>query len=179
MSVSLSRILGIDPGSRITGFGIIEWRQGVAYYLASGSVRTHGEEPAPRLREIFQGISAVIAQYQPTLVSVERVFVRHNIASAFKLGQARGVAICAAALADLPVHEYAPAQIKQAVVGRGNASKEQVQHMVRVLLNLPLAPPADAADALAAALCHTHMQQTLARLPAPATRATSWRAYQP
>ncbi len=160
------RILGIDPGSRITGFGIVEQVGRKVLYVESGCVRT-GEGSLPeRLKIIFEGISDIIAIYAPAQVAVERVFMHRNADSALKLGQARGAAICAAVAKGLPVSEYSPAEIKQATVGKGSAAKEQVQHMVQALLQLPGSPQADAADALAAALCHVHTQQTLGRMAA-------------
>jgi crossover junction endodeoxyribonuclease RuvC len=153
------RLLGIDPGSRITGFGVIALVGKQPVYVASGCIRIHDNSIALRLKEIFQGMNAVIEEYQPQAVAIERVFMHRNPDSALKLGQARGAALVAAVTHDLPVYEYSPNEIKQAVVGRGHAAKEQIQHMVRVLLKLPQAPPADAADALAAALCHAHTQQ--------------------
>lgn len=149
------RILGLDPGSRVTGFGVIDVVHGKGVYVASGSVRTSGDF-APRLKTIFDGVSEIVRTYVPGEVAVEQVFVHRNAASALKLGQARGAALCAALSVDLPVAEYSPTQIKQALVGFGHATKEQIQHMVRLLLNLPGTPGEDSADALAAALCHCH-----------------------
>jgi len=148
------RILGIDPGSRFTGFGIIESDGRSAHYITSGFIRVTGETWAERLGVIFEGVSELVQIHQPHEMSIEKVFMHRNADSALKLGQARGAAICAVITRDVPVHEYTPAEIKQSVVGKGNAAKEQVQHMVKVLLNLPGNPQSDAADALAAALCH-------------------------
>jgi len=148
------RILGIDPGSRFTGFGIIESDGRKAQYITSGFIRVTGETWAERLGVVFEGITELVQTHRPDEMSIERVFMHRNADSALKLGQARGAAICAVITNDVPVHEYSPAEIKQSVVGKGNAAKEQVQHMVRVLLNLPGNPQEDAADALAAALCH-------------------------
>ncbi len=159
------RILGIDPGSLITGFGVIDVVQGKTSYVASGCVRIAPGTQPERLKIIFDGIVELSANYQPDEVAIERVFMHRNVASALKLGEARGAAICAAVLHALPVHEYTPAVVKQTVVGKGNAGKEQVQHMVRALLNLPAAPQADAADALAVALCHAYVRQALAHIP--------------
>ncbi len=154
------RILGIDPGSRLTGFGIVEMQAQQVDYIASGCIRTVVKGAlSERLCEIHRGIVEVVQTYRPDVMAIENVFVRHNVMSALKLGQARGVAICAAAMEGLVCHEYSPNEIKQAVVGRGHADKEQVQHMIRALLRLPAAPQADAADALACALCHGHRQQ--------------------
>ncbi len=155
-----TRILGIDPGSRLTGFGIIEIESRRIVYVASGCIRTQETGLDGRLREIFEGVGEVLKEYRPEVMAIETVFVRHNVASALKLGQARGAAICAVATRGVPCHEYSPTQIKQAVVGRGNAAKAQVQHMIRSLLALPSMPQADACDALACALCHAHHWQT-------------------
>jgi len=160
----MSRILGIDPGSRITGFGVIEVVGSSTRYLASGVIRTEGQEFPQRLRCIFEQVSEVIAQYAPDTLAIEQVFVNRNVDSALKLGQARGVAICAGVMRDLPVAEYAPMEIKQAVVGTGAATKEQVQFMVRALLSLNGTLPADAADALAVALCHSQRRKLDDRL---------------
>lgn len=157
----MTRILGIDPGSRLTGFGIIDVDGQKASYVSSGCVRVSGETWADRLRVIFDSISELVAEHQPQVMSIESVFMHRNADSALKLGQARGAAICAVITRDIPVHEYTPAEIKKSVVGKGNAAKEQVQHMVRVLLNLPSSPQEDAADALAIALCHLHHSQML------------------
>ncbi|GAC1628981.1 MAG: crossover junction endodeoxyribonuclease RuvC [Nevskia sp.] len=158
-----TRILGIDPGSRITGWGVIEVSGTRSVCIDHGSVRCLGSELPPRLLQIFRELGAVIREYAPQESAIEEVFVNRNIASALVLGQARGAAICALAHAELPVAEYAPAQIKSAVVGSGRAEKVQVQHMVKVLLNLREAAVADAADALAVALCHAAVRGTVVR----------------
>lgn len=158
------KILGIDPGSRRTGYGIIEVRGDRAVLLHSGVIDTGAGDFPERLGAIFSELRAVISEHAPDEVAVESVFVSHNANSALKLGQARGAAICAAIAAGLPVSEYAPRAVKQAMVGKGGADKRQVQHMVRVLLNHSESLPEDAADALAVALCHQHTQQTLSRL---------------
>lgn len=150
------RILGIDPGSRITGFGIIEIQSRKATYITSGCIRLKTDAMPVRLNEIFESVNKIIEQYQPTILSIEQVFVYRNAASALKLAQARAVAIVAAMQHNLSVHEYAPTKIKQTIVGTGHADKVQVQQMVKLLLNLPGTPQADAADALAIALCHLH-----------------------
>jgi crossover junction endodeoxyribonuclease RuvC len=150
------RILGIDPGLRVTGFGVIVASGGKLQYVASGCIRnTHGELPA-RLELILRDLASVIDTHQPSEVAVEKVFVNVNPNSTLLLGQARGAAISAAVLAHLPVSEYTALQVKQAVVGHGKAAKAQVQAMVMRLLALPAAPSADAADALACAICHAH-----------------------
>ncbi len=158
------RVLGIDPGSRVTGFGIVDLDAQLSTYVVSGCIRVSGETLPGRLKCIFEELSEIIMLHHPDEVAVESVFMHRNAGSALKLGQARGAAICAAVVKLLPVSEYAPAEIKQAIVGRGRASKEQVQHMVKVLLNLPSSPQADAADALAAALCHCHTRLTLSKI---------------
>jgi len=150
------RILGIDPGSRLTGFGVIEVHRQQVIYITSGCIRTQSKSLPSRLQEIYAGISQIIEQAQPTISAVEQVFMYRNADSALKLGQARGAAIVACVQHGLSVHEYAPTQIKQAVVGKGHADKIQVQHMVKVLLSLSNIPQVDAADALAVALCHAH-----------------------
>ncbi|UJF24477.1 crossover junction endodeoxyribonuclease RuvC [Suttonella sp. R2A3] len=154
------RILGIDPGSQITGYGIVDLCGNTVRYIDSGCVRLAKEEMPVRLMMIHQAIGELVAQYQPQEFAIESIFVHKNPNSALKLGQARGVAICAAVLAELPVSEYAAKSIKQAVVGQGGADKLQVQHMVKILLNCSGAIQSDAADALAVALTHAHHLQT-------------------
>lgn len=151
------RILGIDPGSQRTGFGVLEQSAaGHASYVACGVIAaTRGTLPE-RLGHIFDGITEVIATYVPEVFAIERVFFAHNADSVLKLGQARGVALLAASRAALPVFEYTALQIKKASVGVGHADKAQVQHMMRALLGLSALPSPDAADALACALCHLH-----------------------
>ena len=150
------RILGVDPGLRVTGFGIIEKTGSKLQYVTSGCVRSGTGELAARLKTILEGLAEVIAANQPQQVAIEKVFVNVNPQSTLALGQARGTAICAAVLAGLPVSEYTALQVKQSVVGKGHAAKDQVQHMVRRLLALPGDPSPDAADALACAICHAH-----------------------
>ncbi|MCG6201386.1 crossover junction endodeoxyribonuclease RuvC [Psychromonas antarctica] len=157
----MSIILGIDPGSRITGYGVIQQKGSSCIYIASGCIRTKGDTLAPKLDMIFNGISEIIKQYQPTEFGIEQVFMAKNPDSALKLGQARGAAIVAATQADLYVCEYSARQIKQAVSGMGGATKEQVQQMVVHLLKLSGRPQADAADGLAVAICHAHTAQSL------------------
>jgi len=150
------RILGIDPGLQVTGFGVLEKSGNRLAYVASGCVRSgRGELPA-RLKTLLEGLNEVIATHRPAQVAIEKVFVNVNPQSTLLLGQARGTAICAAVLAGLPVAEYTALQVKQAVVGKGHAKKEQVQQMVQRLLALPGIPAPDAADALACAICHAH-----------------------
>jgi crossover junction endodeoxyribonuclease RuvC len=150
------RILGIDPGLRITGFGVIEHTGGKLRYVTSGCIKSGAGDLAVRLKSILEGLSEIIASSRPQEVAIEKVFVNVNPQSTLLLGQARGTAICAAVIAGLPVAEYTALQVKQAVVGKGHAKKEQVQHMVRRLLALPGDPSPDAADALACAICHAH-----------------------
>ncbi len=150
------RILGIDPGLRITGFGVLDKQGQQLTYVASGSIKTPDGDLAERLKVILNSLGEVIAQHNPQQVAVEKVFVNINPQSTLQLGQARGAAICAAVLANLPVAEYTALQLKQAVVGNGHAEKEQVQQMVQRLLRLSGLPGPDAADALACAICHAH-----------------------
>lgn len=150
------RILGVDPGLQITGFGIIDQGAGRLAYVTSGCVKSGAGDLAGRLKVILDGLREVIAEHAPHEVAIEKVFVNVNPESTLALGQARGTAICAAVLAGLPVAEYTALQVKQSVVGTGHARKEQVQHMVRRLLALPGDPSPDAADALACAICHAH-----------------------
>ena len=154
------RILGIDPGSQATGFGVIDWRDGDATYVASGAIRTRGEAFAPRLRQIFEGIVELVRRYEPREVAIERVFMHRNADSALKLGQARGAAICAVYSATADLFEYAPREVKLAIVGQGGAQKEQVQLMVRTLLRLQGELGSDAADAIGLALCHAYTRSS-------------------
>ncbi len=158
------RILGVDPGSRVTGYGVLECGAGRTVYVASGCVRVTGERLEEKLLCIFQGLTQVIQMYRPDEAAIEQVFMARNPDSALKLGQARGVAVLALAHASLSVAEYSARKVKQAVVGKGAAEKSQVQHMVQRLLQLPAPPQADAADALAVAICHLHSRQVLGRL---------------
>jgi crossover junction endodeoxyribonuclease RuvC len=159
------RILGIDPGLRVTGFGVIEKSGSKLAYVTSGCVKTPEDGGLPlRLKTILDGLREVIAGHRPQQVAVEIVFVNVNPQSTLLLGQARGAAICASVDAGLPVAEYTARQVKQSVVGNGHAAKEQVQHMVRRLLALPCDPSPDAADALACAICHAHGGQGLGGL---------------
>jgi crossover junction endodeoxyribonuclease RuvC len=166
------RILGLDPGSRRTGFGFIESRGSELIVIAHGCLNVANAAPVVRLRLIFEGLRALMSKHAPVEVAVERVFVSRNVDSALKLGQARGAALCAVP-EGIPVFEYAPRAIKLAVVGSGAAEKLQVAHMIRTLLALTERPGADAADALAVAVCHAHTR-TLAVLaqgaPAPRLR---------
>ena len=156
----MKRILGIDPGSRITGYAVIETDGVRNGHVVHGCIRTKKEEFPERLGEIFRGIADVIAEFAPQEVAIEDVFVSKNASSALKLGQARGAAICAAVQANCPVYEYTPRAVKQSIVGKGSAEKEQVQHMVKMILNLTGKLQIDASDALGIALTHAHMRTT-------------------
>jgi len=164
MPAQTVRILGIDPGLRVTGFGVIDRKGASLSYIASGCVKSGDADLADRLRILLEGLRDVIGAHEPEQVAVEKVFVNVNPASTLALGQARGAAICAAVYAGLPVAEYTALQVKQAVVGNGHARKEQVQDMVKRLLGLSGIPSADAADALACAICHAHGGQGLGKL---------------
>lgn len=158
------RILGVDPGSRMTGVGIIEVNGDRVTPVYYGAIKAGSGEFNERLGIIFSGLQALIKEHRPEQVAIETVFVAHNAASAIKLGQARGAAVCAAISCDIPVSDYSPRSIKQAIVGRGGADKVQVQHMVGILLGIREPIQNDAADALAVALCHQHTSHTLARM---------------
>jgi crossover junction endodeoxyribonuclease RuvC len=157
-------VLGLDPGSRATGYGVIEFGLGEPTYRASGTIRAAGTDFAARLREIHAGVMAVVEQYRPDEIAIERVFVNRNVDSALKLGQARGAALAATFIRSAPVSEYSAREVKLAVVGTGAAEKVQVQKMVTVLLKLQGRLAADAADALAIGLCHIHRQTPAAWL---------------
>lgn len=150
------RILGIDPGLKVTGFGVVASDSRRLSYIASGAIKAGENEVGARLKTILDGVREIIATHKPNLIAVEQVFVNINPQSTLALGQARGAAICAAVLMDMPVFEYTALQVKQAVVGNGHANKAQVQEMVCRLLKLNGKPSADAADALACAICHAH-----------------------
>jgi len=150
------RILGIDPGSRVTGYGVIEVQGSRSRAVACDVIKLREAPLEQRLLALLTGLRELIQVHRPDEVAMEQVFVKRNVASALVLGQARGAALCAVAEAGLPLYEYAPASIKQAIAGSGRAEKPQVQRMVKVLLNLPAVPDEDAADALACALCHAH-----------------------
>jgi crossover junction endodeoxyribonuclease RuvC len=154
--LTVLRILGLDPGLRVTGYGVIEREARGLKYITSGCIKSPTGELPDRLKNILDSVQEVIRLYQPGEVAVEKVFVNVNPQSTLLLGQARGAAICGAVLHSLPVSEYTALQVKQAVVGNGHAKKEQVQEMVKRLLALPGYPSADAADALACAICHAH-----------------------
>lgn len=156
--------MGIDPGSRITGYGVVETTPRGIRYIASGCIRMKSEDFPSRLKQIFDGITEIISIYQPQQMAIEQVFMHKNADSALKLGQARGAAICASLNQQVSVFEYAARQVKQALVGKGNADKLQVQHMVKILLSIQGDMQIDAGDALAIGLCHCHYQETAKRL---------------
>ena len=160
----MSLIIGIDPGSRLTGYGIIEKDGQKLKFIDAGTIRTETTEMPERLKRMFAGIERIVKFHGPTEAAVEQVFMAKNPDSALKLGQARGAAIAALVNLDLQVAEYSARQIKQSVVGYGAADKEQVQMMVMRLLNLSIKPQQDAADALAAAICHAHASGSMSKL---------------
>ena len=166
-----TRILGIDPGSRSTGYGIIDSSAHRLRHVVNGCIAARGDHLGDRLRVIFDALSVIVVRYRPHEMAVEKVFMHRNPDSALKLGQARGAALLAGLTREVPVFEYSPNQIKQAVTGRGHAGKEQVQHMVKVLLGLAEAPPEDASDALGVAICHGHIRETTSRVHRAAERA--------
>lgn len=180
----VTRIIGIDPGSLKTGFGIIESDGVRSQYVASGCIKVKGDNLAERLGYIFSSLHEIMQQWQPNEMAIENVFLSKNADSALKLGQARGAAICAGVQQQLAVSEYAPRQIKNAVVGSGSALKEQVQHMMNLLLNINKVLQADEADALAVALCHAHHRaskipvlKTSARAGSRKSTRGRWQAY--
>lgn len=158
------RVLGIDPGSRNTGLGVVESTDDGLRLVASECIRMGGEALTLRLAAIYRGVQGIIVEHRPQVAAIERVFVAHNARSALVLGQASGSATCSAVIGGCEVVEYSAREIKRAVVGIGSANKEQVQHMVRVLLGLRAPPGADEADALACAICHIHAAQIEAKL---------------
>ena len=175
MSPSIVRVLGIDPGSQCTGFGVVDALGPRLIYVASGVIRTPNGEFAARLCEIFTCVRSIVAQYRPQEIAIERVFVNRNPDSALKLGQARGAAICGTVDAQAEVFEYATRQIKQAVVGSGSAEKAQVQLMMRSILKLDGPVASDAADALAAAVCHALRGRVRASLTQAAVKLAASR----
>jgi crossover junction endodeoxyribonuclease RuvC len=154
-------ILGIDPGSRITGYGIIKEIKKQLQYIDSGCIRTSEGELSQRLLQIFNGVCQLMEEYSPDEVAIEEIFMHQNPSSALKLGHARGVAMVACASHRLNVSEYSAREVKQSLAGYGAAEKSQVKHMVVSLLMLTSSPQADAADALAIAICHSHMKNGL------------------
>lgn len=192
MPTSNPTILGIDPGSRITGYGLVVRHKNTFSYLASGCIRITATSLSQKLAQIYAGISEVLARYQPNQVAIEKVFMAKNADSALKLGQARGAAITCLANHGLEVSEYAAKEVKLAVTGSGAAEKHQMQQMVTRLLKLNAQPPEDAADALGIALCHGYASSGLlavhlASRPAKASaaalvnqkRSSSWRSFKP
>ena len=173
------RVLGIDPGSRITGYGVVDQAGNKLAHVDNGAIFTEkAADFAGRLKRIFDGLSEVIAQYQPDEVAIENIFFSTNVQSALKLVQARGAAIVAAVHAGLPVAEYSALQVKQAVVGQGRADKGQVQKMLKALLGLPETAQADASDALAVAICHINsygLKQITGSGGVSKCKKTSWR----
>lgn len=173
------RVLGIDPGSRITGYGLVDQTGNKLVHVDNGAIFTDSADDFPgRLKRIFDGLSEVIAQYKPDEVAIENIFFSTNVQSALKLGQARGAAIVAAVHANLPVAEYSALQVKQAVVGQGRAEKSQVQKMLKALLGLPEIAQADASDALAVAVCHINSHGLKLKTGVSVTakrQKTSWR----
>ncbi len=171
----ISRVIGIDPGSRCTGYGVID-TDGLRHsYITSGYINIQGDELPDRLGFIFKEISRIIDQWQPQTMGIEQVFVNKNVDSALKLGQARGAAICAGINAQLNVGEYTPRAIKKAVVGNGSADKEQIQHMMKLLLKLDFVPQSDEADGLAIAVCHANHMQLKTLGIAMKVRGGRWR----
>jgi len=170
-------ILGIDPGSRFTGYGVIKQQGRTFTYLGSGCIKamSQGDDLASRLQTIFAGVSELVIQFKPDMFAIEQVFMAKNPDSALKLGQARGAAIVAATNNGLTIAEYSARQIKQSVVGTGAADKSQVQHMVKSILKLPGTPQADAADALAVALCHGHSHEILRKMSHQASKTVRGR----
>lgn len=160
----MKRILGIDPGSRITGYGIVETDGRSVSYIASGCIKIPDTDIPARLGVIFSGVQEIIDGYSPDEMAIEKVFMHRNADSALKLGQARGAAISAVVVEKIAVSEYTPNEIKLAVVGKGHADKTQVQHMIRILFNLNAMPQVDAADALAVAYCHATVTNTLTQM---------------
>ena len=161
--MSAVRIIGVDPGSRSTGYGVVDAVGTRLVHVASGHVSAGDGDWAGRLRTIFEELGAIVDAHTPRELAIEKVFMHRNPSSALKLGQARGVAILAASMRFLPVHEYSPNEVKKAVTGKGHASKEQIQYMTRILLALREPPQSDQADALAVAICHAHLRTAVAR----------------
>jgi crossover junction endodeoxyribonuclease RuvC len=172
------RILGIDPGSVITGWAVVELTGNRLTHLAHGTIVTSpAKEPGERLGQIFRGVRDVLQRYSPAAVSLEKIFFARNAQSALKLGQARGVALLAAAEQHVAVNEYSATEIKVAVVGYGHATKQQIQKMVSALLGVRGEIRADAADAIAAAICHAHRQRFHSRVPRRQGKIFRWRDY--
>lgn len=168
-------VLGIDPGSRCTGYGIIQEAVRGPVLVTYGTIRTETDNFPERLKQIYDGIHRVVREFRPDELAVEQVFMSKNADSALKLGQARGAAICGGMASGLPVYEYAARQVKLAIVGKGSAEKSQVQHMVRFMLGLKEVLPADASDALGVAMCHIHHRQTQQKMAQAAAAAAERR----
>ena len=158
------KILGIDPGSINTGYGIIESKGNYNKHIKNGVIKIKAKTLAEKLKIINSEITTINKTFEPDEIAIEKVFMHRNADSALKLGQARGAAITACAINDIPLFEYSANQVKQACVGKGHAAKEQVQHMIKILLCLEESPLADAADALAIALCHANSRESLLRM---------------
>lgn len=158
------RVLGIDPGSINTGYGIIDVESNHSRHIDNGIIHIKADSLSKKLKIIHDGLLELIESFKPDEVAIEKVFMHRNADSALKLGQARGAAITSCVIQDLPVFEYSPNQVKQATVGKGHAAKQQVQHMIKVLLCLSEVPTTDAADALAIALCHAHSREGVLRM---------------
>ena len=168
------RVIGIDPGSRITGYGVVDTDGFRHKYVTSGFIEIKADTLADKLGIIFEEVSRIVADWKPESMAIEQVFVKHNVDSALKLGQARGAAICAAVQARIPLGEYTPRAIKKAVVGSGAADKTQVQQMIQRLLGLDALPQSDEADALAIAICHAHHVRIRSTGIATGTRRGRW-----
>ncbi len=168
-------ILGIDPGSRITGYGLVQSQRGKLIYLASGCIHVGEGELAERLKVIYTAVRSLIEQYQPDMMAIEETFLSKNVQSTVKLSEARASAMLAGSMSDLEVFEYTPMQIKQAVVGTGGAQKAQVQYMVKMILSLNGLPQTDAADALACAICHANTYTVTSRMGGRVGRGSSVR----
>ena len=164
MSKEDKRVLGIDPGSRYTGFGVIDIKNNKPSYVTSGIIKSlKGDFPA-RLKIIFRSVSSIINEFNPNIIAIESVFVHKNAGSALKLGHARAAALSASFDREIDVYEFAPREIKKAIVGTGSATKDQIQHMITSLLNLSKSPSEDAADAIAVALCYSNQSKYLNEL---------------
>ena len=168
------RIIGIDPGSQITGYGVVDTDGFRHKYVTSGFIRVKADTLGDKLGIIFAEVGKIVTTWKPQSMAIEQVFVKRNVDSALKLGQARGAAICAAVQAELPIGEYTPRAIKKAVVGSGAADKQQIQHMIQRLLGLDSLPQSDEADALAIALCHAHHVRVRSTGVATGTRRGRW-----
>ena len=168
------RIIGIDPGSRVTGYGVVDTDGFRHKYVTSGFIQIKADTLGDKLGIIFAEVGKIVTIWKPESMAIEQVFVKRNVDSALKLGQARGAAICAAVQADLPIGEYSPRAIKKAVVGSGAADKQQIQHMIQRLLGLDSLPQSDEADALAIAICHAHHVRIRSTGVATGTRRGRW-----